>query len=47
MKNIKSNKTLMSFAGSSMNLLEMKNVKGGDPRGMCLFGTYWAKCQLH
>jgi hypothetical protein len=29
MKNVKSNKTLMSFAGSSMNLSEMKKVNGG------------------
>jgi hypothetical protein len=29
MKNEKSTKTLMSFADSSMNLSEMKKVKGG------------------
>jgi hypothetical protein len=29
MKNVKSTKTLMSFAGSSMNLSEMKKVQGG------------------
>jgi hypothetical protein len=29
MKNVKTNKTLMSFAGSSMSLSEMKKVNGG------------------
>jgi hypothetical protein len=50
MKNVKSTKTLMSFAGSSMNLSEMKKVQGGGasgPRGMCYYGGYLAPCQLH
>ncbi len=29
MENVKSTKTLMSFAGSSMNLSEIKKVQGG------------------
>ena len=37
MKNVKSNKTLMSFSDSSMNLSEMKKVQGGG----------WQRCNDH
>jgi hypothetical protein len=36
MKNVTSNKTLMSFADSSMNLSEMKKVNGGQEG--CILG---------
>jgi hypothetical protein len=49
MKNVTSNQTLMSFAGSSMNLSEMKKVNGGGWQ-WCLEGAgvrIWCNVQLH
>jgi hypothetical protein len=47
MKKVKSTKTLMSFADSSMNLSEMRKVQGGIKLCRDAIGTVYPCGQLH